>query len=472
MIFRCPECKKERRSGGVVPILCTCGFRDRTGQHLIASHDGEVARPKKTHLRRAHVLQFVHEFRSNWDLAEPVADAGYTYEYAETNRFEANQFDRTIQIVRPLVVLNRAFAVPCEQVRHLADKYKTVQFVTVNHSSQSHLCYAPTWLGSQNAFLRLVQEMPNCWLASPDERNIIRRLLDIDRCIYLPNTVALPTHPGDTKTPVVFRLLMAGRRDMIKNFPNQIVAAAIASKAIPLELHICVRGESKDLLDMARLAGVHAELVKWSDRSSHEERLSSYHIGLQSSFSESFNYVAIELMARGVPVVGSPAIRYLPQHWQANPDDPMEIADTIVKLAKDWENERLLARRVAEDVAETNAIAFKMQLTEILERSQPIPIEYNPRLPGDSLHLYIAEKGFEEDEGCACHSMRLKMNAHPIEWSYENIERIASGMVAEARRRQSGISAVVPELLLRATARRWVRAALRRCRQARDAVSA
>jgi hypothetical protein len=50
------------------------------------------------------------------------------------------------------------------------------------------------------------------------------------------------------------------------------------------------------------------------------------HLILQPSFTESFNVVTADGIWAGVPTVASTAIDWVPERWQANPDDATDVA--------------------------------------------------------------------------------------------------------------------------------------------------
>ena len=68
----------------------------------------------------------------------------------------------------------------------------------------------------------------------------------------------------------------------------------------------------------------HAEFLKLVDRMD---------IGLQVSLSETFNIVAADFVANGVPIIVSPEISWMPVQLQADPNS----TDSIVKaLRRVW----------------------------------------------------------------------------------------------------------------------------------------
>jgi glycosyltransferase involved in cell wall biosynthesis len=78
----------------------------------------------------------------------------------------------------------------------------------------------------------------------------------------------------------------------------------------------------------------------------------------QASLSESFNYVAADAIGWGRPVVGSPAIRYLPPAWTVDPNNPRQVAAMILEHLDDYEARAQQARRIAVALAARQNAAY------------------------------------------------------------------------------------------------------------------
>jgi hypothetical protein len=306
---------------------------------------------------KVHVLIVVTSKRPTWCKEADFLRLGLL---AHCIGYESGK--RIADLVReynPSLVVNRSFAVPAKDVDKLAEAFPRTQFATVNHSSQSHLMLAASHLTAQSDFLDLAKARGNCWLACPDERNYLGEVTGIARCVALPNPVMLPTYMSKRVRGETLHLSLICRRDMIKNIPQQIMAAAMVAKRQPTKLWLVIRDKTDDLMRYAEHMGIETELVEWMDepRELRSWLAETIDIGLQVSFSESFNFVAVDHLGLGIPVVGSPAIRYLPIEWQAQADSSADIADRIIAVSQDQEV-RNKARKIAEQVAERNNEAF------------------------------------------------------------------------------------------------------------------
>ena len=71
------------------------------------------------------------------------------------------------------------------------------------------------------------------------------------------------------------------------------------------------------------------------------------HLGMQVSFSESFNIVTADLVTVGVPTIVSPAIYWMPQQFMANPTNLANIMNKLSYAAgsESWWFFKDIARR-------------------------------------------------------------------------------------------------------------------------------
>ena len=80
-----------------------------------------------------------------------------------------------------------------------------------------------------------------------------------------------------------------------------------------------------------QLSGRDFELInhQWRPRDQFLELCSQMDIGLQVSFSETFNIVGADLISQGVPIVGSVEIPWAATKWCADPTDSTDIAQCL-----------------------------------------------------------------------------------------------------------------------------------------------
>ena len=260
----------------------------------------------------------------------------------------------------PRVVVNCAMFIQAGRVENLARQFADVQWVTSCHSSQSDLARNPSWLKHQFRFLDLARRRDNCHYALVDERTGFYDAFCCPRLIHLNNCVPLPDvepHRGPHDPPVV-SLICEFRS--LKNLPNQLTALALARKRARFRLLLAIKNDQEALVTAyARNVGLDPDVRTWQSWRDYRAMVAEeIDVGMQVSFTESFNFVALDHLLAGKPVVGSPAIRYLPGKWQANPDDPEDIAKRLVRMLTRYKEHSDLASRVARRKAHTSNVAF------------------------------------------------------------------------------------------------------------------
>ena len=269
---------------------------------------------------------------------------------------------------QPKLLLNRAMLIPAATVRKLATRNRSIRFATVCHSSYGSMSQGVNWRSDLADSIANARRQKNVYFAHVDERNQLSRLFNSEKFIHLANVVKTPARmrprqPADTGVAS----LICVPRDL-KNVTTQLLGAALAAKQRPLRLHVSLRGDEPGwLFPLVDSLGLNARFVRWSDWSGHMETLAEeIDVGLQASFTESFNYVGLEHLLCGKPVVGSPALRYLPKEWQADPDDADSIAALIVDHFTQWDMRHQLATRIGAEVAARCNAQFIEQIERML----------------------------------------------------------------------------------------------------------
>jgi glycosyltransferase involved in cell wall biosynthesis len=288
---------------------------------------------------------------------EVLESAGITAACAMVKH--ADTLTELISDLRPRVVVNRAMVFRAEEIRTLSAMFPGVRFLTVNHSSQSDLIRTKGWITQQSEHVKLAGERRNCWFGVVDERNHISRVTGVDRCVWVPNCVRTPDpYPlMPISRPPRVSLSCVGR--VLKNVPNQIIALGLAAQTCPLQAVLMMDQASDELAGLASLAGLNYEIAPWLPWSEFMDYVrDEIDVGVQCSFTESFNFIALEHMLHGKPVVGSPAIRYLPPGCRPNPDDPEAIANTLLRVLDNYETYSEQAKTIADNLAEANNRQF------------------------------------------------------------------------------------------------------------------
>ena len=320
---------------------------------------------KRRSLRSVDVLQVIAEGVFHWrdaqtGLSSVLGGAGMSSVVQSYGSVDG--VSEAVQEFLPKVCLARAMPFPPEEFGKLAQKHPGVQFVVCCHSVPSHLTKWSGILPRFTGYLKLSRDMENVWLATPDER--VQWKYWTPRGLWLPNTLGDVPRGHDRGIEGPVNVSLVGRPDLIKSFPNQVFAVALANKTRKCRLHLMIHGATGrgkqtdgDLGSLAKSLGVETLSHPHMDHEAHRNRIANVvDIGMQAGFCESFNYVALEHMASGKPVVGSPTVRFLPDRMQVDPNDIEGMARKLLELSErldaDPEGEREYCREHAAFVAD------------------------------------------------------------------------------------------------------------------------
>ena len=285
--------------------------------------------------------------------AAELRTAGLDAQSVGVSSKDAEAAGEVISKYNPRVFCNHAFFFPWKVTAELAQVFPKTNFLTINHCSQADLARSPKWMREQAHCVQLAQDHKNCFMGVVDSRNFLKHC-GLERCITVPNLVRWPnqpaTHRPKTDRPVCS---IVGRFDPNKAIIHSILAAAINGR-VDL-LFILKKPPRGQLEDFCESVGVQYDFAPWSSWDDYLKIVSEkVSICFQPSFTESFNYVSVEHMALGIPVVGSPTVKFLPPAWQSNPDDPIDMSNTLDALLDDYETQSKLAVDLAGKVKKQN----------------------------------------------------------------------------------------------------------------------
>jgi glycosyltransferase involved in cell wall biosynthesis len=276
------------------------------------------------------------------DVARRVAGVESTFWNLRDGATEADM-DVALASAQPAAVVVLTLAIHPAAIRRMAQQNPSRTWLITCHSNPAHLPLEGAIL-RWTEYLQLTQELPNVFMGMPDAKVVEAMRLAGHKVLYWPNVLQpMPDdQPAakvpDPELPLVVGLFQQPRP--MKNVAHQLLACAayqrITGRPVrvlwtwcdgpPHVLAHCV--DMHRMADMLQLDHVPVSHVERSRFLRHV--LPRVDLCLQVSFTESWNYVAQEALAAGVRVVGSPAIVFLPPELQANPDNPIEVAETMI----------------------------------------------------------------------------------------------------------------------------------------------
>lgn len=277
--------------------------------------------------------------------------------------------EKLLDYYQPRLAINQSCGIGSDIIAAVAAARRETKFLSLNHSSHAYV-FAGSLGRRQFQYIHTALTSPNVFYGVVDERNHLEKLYDSPRLLHVPNCVKLAPHIAAPTLPAAPVVSLVCRCDLLKNLPTQMMAYRLVEKRRELGGLLLVTNDNAKAARLAAGYGIRPTTLDWrhSWRDYLKDIIVPAHVGLQASFTESFNYVGIEHMLCGRPVVGSPAIRYLPAWWQANPDDPGELAARLESVLDDYASQSRLARRSATAYArESLNEKFRSSILQVLE---------------------------------------------------------------------------------------------------------
>ena len=233
---------------------------------------------------------------------------------------DSNDIDREVFRYNPDVVVLEAIWCPPSKLRELTSlhHHKHRKWIIRNHSELPFLSFegiAMEWL-LEYATIRKVFVACNSPVAAEEIEHLVRvRSGHHGHVLYLPNYY--PTHDAIIKhrdhNKRALDVGCFGAIRPLKNTFEQAIASIIFAHSIDekLRFHINstrIEGNAEPILMSVRTIfnnTPNCEMIEepWLEREEFLKLCERMDIGLQVSYSETFNIVAADLITRGVPVV-------------------------------------------------------------------------------------------------------------------------------------------------------------------------
>jgi glycosyltransferase involved in cell wall biosynthesis len=295
---------------------------------------------------------------STGQLSSGLANsAGFANDFLNQNGISSNLvhavdnncIDRLVKENNPTHVIIEAYWVVPEKFEVLTKLHPSIKWIIRSHSHTPFLAtegiafdWSMKYISYPGVFLAC-----NHQEAFKDMKHLARatyprwKQKDIDaKILYLPNVYRLDIRTNQTEEPTtVLKVSSFGAIRPLKNQVSQAIAAiAYAEKhGYFLEFHINgtrKEGNGEAVLKNIRSIFAHAKNAKliehaWLDHEEFLKLVDTMHIGLQVTYTETFNIVAADLVSGGVPVVVSDAIEWVSDELKA---DPNNVRDIIRKI--------------------------------------------------------------------------------------------------------------------------------------------
>lgn len=221
---------------------------------------------------------------------------------------------------------------------YLVFRFPLIQFSVVCHSNVGFLQNDPQAITNFRQDLDLEQGSLN-FRASGNSKRLCNwvKASYARPCNWLPNLYFLEGAPV-YRRPWAGGLLKIGSFGAVRPLKNHLSAAAAALEMAnnlhtAVEFHISVgriEGGSTVVRAIDAMVGgvpgftlVKDEWYRWPQ---FRHLVRSMNILMQPSYTETFNMVTADGASESIPSVTSDAIEWTPSYWQADVDDPLDIA--------------------------------------------------------------------------------------------------------------------------------------------------
>ena len=249
--------------------------------------------------------------------------------------------------VRPSHVVISAPWIPARDVARMAANHPEVNFYEVSHSNVG-------FLQADSHAIKIMREVCDLQLsahnvfAGGNSEKFVRWASDAWRVpvVWVPNLYSISDsrsskdrywEPGTGLRVGIFGANRAQK--------NHITAAAAAAElavryGTPVEV-LMSSGRDEGATDasiremLADIPNLKLTKTGWLTWPRFRALVRTVNSVFQVSFTESFNVVAADAIAEGVPVVVGSAIDWVPRHWIANPDDALDVARVADTLLRD-----------------------------------------------------------------------------------------------------------------------------------------
>jgi len=306
--------------------------------------------------------KFIDDFMPNSKLAVVV---------------DNNDIDREVTLYKPTHVIIEALWVVPSKFDVLQRLHPNVKWIVRLHSEMPFMAQegiALNWI-AEYARYRNVLVACNAPRMLEEVQTYVEALdLSSDKVIYLPNfypqTYKKYERPEDSE---FVNVSCFGAVRPLKNHISQAIAALKFANLIGKKLKFHVNAgriemnggpivhNLKSLFEQLSDQGHQLINHEWTPREQFLELCGQMDMGLQVSFSETFNIVGADLISQGVPVVGSKEIPWLGTNWQADPTETDDIAYTMLFTHK---------------LARWNVFFNQRHLTKYTEKSRKIWLDY------------------------------------------------------------------------------------------------
>lgn len=264
-----------------------------------------------------------------------------------------NSIDKEVTEYRPTDVIIEALWVVPSKFIQLSALHPSVKWYIHLHSDLPFLANEGVAMGWIAEYIEnpSVMIIVNSKRLFRELRFILKHKDDVEDDVVDENLIYLPNYYPTTTIPVKdytfssdeINIACFGAIRPMKNQLTQAVAAVMFAEKVKKKVvfHINAsrveqRGEAvlrniENFFDSIKEKGHRLVEHSWYNRDEFIALCSTMDLGMQCSFSETFNIVCADLVTSGVPTIGTTEIQWLGNIFTADPNDTSDITDVLYK---------------------------------------------------------------------------------------------------------------------------------------------
>ena len=268
---------------------------------------------------------------------------------------DGNEIDKFVTHFKPNICVIEAIWATPEKLKELVKLHSKVKFIVRIHSETPFLANEGTAIGWITEYIKIegVHVGFNSETTSKEFESLYK---DNDELVYLPNLYSSADIRDVTGIKSYninglhgeVNIASFGAIRPLKNQLIQAVASIIFADKYDLKLNFHINGSRREQGGDAVykniqnvFKGTKHTLVEqgWLERYEFLKLIDTLHLGLQVSFTESFNIVTADFAAMGVPIVVSDAVRWMPQAAVAKVDSAFSIVTKMEEVFSSYANQ-------------------------------------------------------------------------------------------------------------------------------------
>jgi len=280
---------------------------------------------------------------SSKQVAQYLEKIGHEYKIVQV--IDGNSLDKEIFEYKPDMVIIEALWVTGSKIKELMEipRYKNIQWVIRVHSDIGFLSAETLAMKYINDYINLKKDNLFVSCNNLEFNYFLSKTINYD-FVYLPNIIELEFTDSELEKKEHIDIGSFGSLRILKNQCYQAMCAIAAADKLgkKLKFHVSVdinidKNENTNpvLKNLEELFSTSEhELIKhsWLANDDFHELIKTMDLGLQLSYTESFNIVTADFVRHGVPIIVSDAIKWMPNFLKTSTVDYHETIHKIIKV--------------------------------------------------------------------------------------------------------------------------------------------